>query len=150
MSDLRAGLGPAIVSAVALIAVVHAELRPRDAGHEARTDSRRATPGVVALLDGLAVGERIAGWEVLQIDGPRDGVVYIELGRDHLIFPLMVARVGTLPELPPLQTERYAIYHGHAHPPDASIPDGALRAISHGIARRIRSTEGHLPVPAGM
>jgi hypothetical protein len=151
MSDPRAGLGPAIVALLALGAVVHAELRPAERPSDpAREHHPHATPGALALLGGLAVGERIAGWEVLGIDGPRHEVLRIDLGRDRQRFAIVVARLGTLPERPPVQTDQYAIYYGHAHPPGSSIPDGAVRAITHAFARRIGATEHEVPVPAGL
>jgi hypothetical protein len=105
---------------------------------------------VVALLGGLEIGERIAGWEVLGFDGPREDAVRIELGRDQQRFAIMVARLGVRPELPPVTTERYAVYYGHAHPPETRIPDGAIRAVTHAFGRRIRGTEHDVPVPAGL
>jgi len=100
-----------------------------------------------ALLGGLAVGERLVGWTVQALDGPTDGVVRIDLGRDDVRFALMVSVVGSRPEPPPVRTERYAIYYGHAHPPDIALPAGTIRATTHALARRLRDHEAEVVVP---
>lgn len=152
MTGRRAGLGPAIVAALAVAALVHGELRPPPVADTdaAATREPEATRGALALLDGLAKGDTMAGWTVLGIDGPRDEAIRIDFGRDEIRFSVMVMRLGAVPQTPPVQTDRYAIYYGHAQPADTPIPTGAVRAITHGIERRIRNTEHDVPVPAGL
>ncbi len=93
------------------------------------------------LLGGLREGDRIAGWTVLGLSRPDDEVLRIDFGRDAVRFAVDVTLLGAKPELPPSQTDRYAIYYGHAHPEGTRIPDGAIRAITAEIARRIHQNE---------
>jgi hypothetical protein len=99
------------------------------------------------LLGELEVGDQIMGWTVQALDGPTDGMLRIDVGRDRVRFALMVATIGSRPQAPPLQTQRYAIFYGHAHPPETSLPDGTIRATTHALARRIRAHELELEVP---
>ena len=149
-TDWRSGLGPALVAALGVVLVVHAELRPPASVAGDAGEGPRATPGVVALLGGLVPGERVAGWEVVSIEGPKGESVRIVFGHGGQRFSIVVVRLGTLAQQAPVQTDRYAIYYGHAEPPDRPVPDGAVRAITHAIARRLRATEHELPVPAGL
>lgn len=100
-----------------------------------------------ALLGGLTVGERITGWTVQALDGPHDGMLRIDLGRDQARFALMVAAKDARPEAPPVATQRYAIFYGHVHPPDLSLPEGTIRATTHALARRIEAHEATVVVP---
>jgi hypothetical protein len=140
------------VVVLALVALVHGELRPAavDDADAMVPRAPEATPGAVALLGGLAAGDAVAGWTVLGIDGPRDERIRIDLGRDGVRFAIMVMRLGAIPRTPPVQTDRYAIYYGHGQPADTTIPAGAVRAITHQIARRIRTVEADVPVPVGL
>jgi hypothetical protein len=87
---------------------------------------------------------------VLGVRGPVDGMILVDLGRDGLRFSVMVTRLEARTERPLVKTDRYAIYAGHADPPGTRIPEGAIRAITHKLARRIGETEHELPLPAGM
>lgn len=121
----------AIVAVVCIALAVHAELeRP---GSD--------PPAVVAIeridaLD-LAVGQSIAGWRVVALAGTIDHELRIELARDDVRFAVVVTPMGARPENPPVQTATHAIYYGHAQPSTARIPDGAVRAITADIARRL-------------
>lgn len=99
------------------------------------------------LLGGLEVGDQLVGWTVQSLDGPHDGVLRIDVGRDRVRFALMVAARERLPQSPPLSTERYAIYYGHAVPPEITLPDNTIRATTHALARRIRAHEATVEVP---
>ena len=87
------------------------------------------------------------GWTVQAIDGPHEGMVRVDLGRDDVRFALMVAAKDARPEAPPVATERYAIFYGHVHPPGTSLPDNTIRATTHALARRIRAHEATVDVP---
>jgi hypothetical protein len=153
MSRSLAGPGLAVVLGLVVVGVVVASSSPAEPDAQVNPDGvewKGPTPAALTLLGELEIGEHIGGWEVLGIEGPMNGEIRVELGRDHQRFSIMVARLGTRPEKPPVKTEQYAIYYGHAHPPDTSIPDGAIRAITHALARRVSATEHELPVPEGM
>lgn len=106
-----------------------------------------AVAEVRALLGDLQEGERLVGWTVEAIDGPRDGVIRVHVRRDRVGFALMVAKKGRLPQPAPVETEAHAIYYGHVDPPDTRLPDGTIRATTHALANRIRAAEGEVSVP---
>jgi hypothetical protein len=118
---------------------------------EARGDApvtrAQLSDGARALLGELAVGEHLMGWTVEALDGPRDGMLRIDLGRDDVRFALLVARKGTRAEAAPLETERYAIFYGHVHPPETTLSDDTIHATTHALARRIRAHEATVDVP---
>ncbi|MCX4241958.1 hypothetical protein [Paraliomyxa miuraensis] len=126
---------------VAWVDPVKRQAQAQDARAPRITDEGRA------LLGGLAEGERLMGWTVQALDGPRDGLLHIELGRDQVGFALMVATKGTRAESAPVETERYVIFYGHVHPPETILPDGTIRATTHALARRIRAQEATVVVP---
>ena len=142
MADrLRAAAPPAVLAVLCLALAIAAELG-RD---EPARPTTHALPTLDAqaaeLLDGLRVGERIAGWTVITLAGPHERAIDIGLERDGQRFVVTIAPMGARPENPALQTERYAIYYGHATPPDRKVPDGAVRAITAALARRITRHE---------
>ncbi len=140
---------PALVVLLCAAGLVIARVAP--VASRAELERARSQPEVSeagrALVGGLSVGDRIVGWDVLAIDGPRDGVLRVDLGRDGVRFALMVAAQGHLPHAAPVQTERHVIYYGHAHPPGTRLPDGTIRATTHSLARRVRANEGEIEVP---
>jgi hypothetical protein len=109
------------------------------------------TPQVTAeaheLLGELAVGEKLMGWTVLALDGPRDGQLRVDLARDEVRFSLVVAAKGTRAEPAPVETERYVIFYGYVYPAETKLPDGTIRATTHALARRIRAREATVTVP---
>jgi hypothetical protein len=146
LRDARAW-APALVCAVCLLGLGLAYLDPA---------ARKPAPGPVeprisdearALLDGLAVGESLMGWTVHALDGPREGVLRIEVGRDDVRFALLVARKGTRAEAAPVETERYVIFYGYVYPPKTTLPEGTIRATTHALARRVRAHEASVEVP---
>jgi phytoene dehydrogenase-like protein len=68
--------------------------------------------------------------------------IRIDLVHGETGFSLTVAPLGALPQSPPVQTERFAIYYGHAKPSGVELPRGGVRAVLHGIKRRIAEHEG--------
>lgn len=105
-----------------------------------------ASPAARTLLGDLGEGDNLVGWTVLSVDGPRDGVVRVDLGRDRVRFALMVARKGTQPQAAPLETERYCIFYGHADPPETRLPANTIRATTNALAHRIRAHEATVEV----
>lgn len=150
MSALRSSRAwaPGLVLLACGVGLALAHLNPVEPSVE--TQVRRA-PEISdegrALLGGLREGERLMGWTVQALDGPHDGMLRIDLARDDVRFALMVVATGRRAESPPLSTERYAIFYGHAHPPEVTLPDGTIRATTHALARRIRANEATVTVP---
>ncbi|MCA9704587.1 MAG: hypothetical protein KDK70_01920 [Myxococcales bacterium] len=139
---------PALVAAVCLGGLLLSSLDPVSPPPEvAEPRESRLDDQARALLGGLTVGDRIMGWTVQALDGPTEGVLRIDLGRDQVRFALMVDAVGARPEPPPVRTERYAIFYGHVQPPDTALPEGTIRATTHALARRLRAHEHDVVVP---
>lgn len=131
MSRAQALPSAAIALACAVAAVhAHATRPPmdRDPAEE---------PAAIAEAIGLHAGDRIAGWTVRALSGSPDTELRIELERDGLRFSVMVTPMGARAENPPAQSQRHAIYYGHAQPTGTRIPDGAVRAITADVARRL-------------
>jgi hypothetical protein len=138
---------PAIVCLLCLLGLGLSHVSPAERGEAPASRAPRLSDEARALLGELAVGERLMGWTVQAVDGPRDGVLRIDLARDDVRFALMVAKKGTRAEAAPVETERYLVYYGHVHPPETTLPDGTIRATTHALARRIRAHEAGLDVP---
>lgn len=144
--SVRAALPAAVLALACGIGALVAELS-REEPAATQSHVPAITPRAVALLDGLHVGERIVGWTVIALDGPHERAIDVGLERDGQRFVVTIAPMGARPENPALQTDRYAIYYGHAVPPGTSIPDGAVRAITAALARRIAKHEADIPEP---
>jgi hypothetical protein len=114
------------------IAAVHAH-----ATRPAKDRDPEGEPAPIAEAIGLHAGDRIAGWTVRALSGSPDTELRIELERDSLRFAVMVTPMGARPENPPAQSQHHAIYYGHAQPSGTRIPDGAVRAITADVARRL-------------
>lgn len=106
-----------------------------------------APPEAFALLDDLEIGEKLAGWTVLGLTGPRDGALQLDVARDDIRFSITVAARGAVQFPAPRTTARYDLYYGHPHPRGTEIPDNAIRAIMAGIERRVRRNEADVVVP---
>ncbi len=130
-------LPAAAIACACAIAAIHA--------HATRSpterDPQREPVVAVAEALGLHAGDRIAGWTVRALSGSSDTELRIELERDGLRFSVMVTPMGARPENPPAQSQHHAIYYGHAQPSGTRIPDGAVRAITADIARRLDARE---------
>jgi hypothetical protein len=131
-------LGPFAVAVVCGAGAVAVSLRPSTPEPaSASAPSDRA----IALLDGLRPGDRVAGWTVLGIDGPREESIQIDYSHADVRFAITITPLGTVVDSPPMHTDLYAIYYGHAHPQGATIPPAAVRALLADTARRLRKTE---------
>jgi hypothetical protein len=124
---------PSIAIAVACtVAAVHAHATRVPAEKDPAT---APTPSTEAL--GLRAGDRIAGWTIRALAGSPDTELRIDLDRDGVRFAVTIAPLGARPENPPAQSQRHAIYHGHAQPTGTRIPEGAIRAITAELVRRL-------------
>jgi hypothetical protein len=140
---MRNAAPPALLALVCAIGAVHAELSRDEV--EVAAPAPTVAPQVVELLDGLRVGDRVAGWTVIELVGPRERAIDIGFERDAQRFVVTITPMGARPEHPAMQTDRYAIYYGHAVPADRAIPDGAVRAITAALSRRIAKHESDVP-----
>ncbi len=130
---LRDTLPAAMIAAACAVATVVIAARAPDGASTRREPAATPAP----LLDGLRVGDRIAGWTVTGIDPTRDGGLDVTVARDGMAFALAVVPLGVRPEPPPFAGDTHAIYYGHARPPGTQIPAGALRAITADLLRRL-------------
>jgi hypothetical protein len=138
--------GPALLLTLLCIAGVLDRLGSPPAA--TRAEERAPAPAeAIALLDGLVVGEKLAGWTVLGITGPSDNALHIDVARDETRFTVSIAPLGAMEHRPPRSTEHYALYYGHPHPKNTSIPENTIRAILAGVERRVRRNERTISVP---
>lgn len=133
MSRALPSAAPAAAIAIAALVLI-AIAPPRQ---PAPAPAVATTPVDTHVLDGLTVGDRIAGWSVAAITATADGGLDVTMQRDELRFVYAVVPLGARPENPPFQSEAYAIYYGHATPAGREIPAGALRATSADLLRRL-------------
>lgn len=140
MKRTRAFVGPAAVAVSCVLGIVYAQAVPtrRD---EPVAPASPPTEQAIAMLGGLHPGDTLVGWTVLGIDGPHEGKVRVDLGRDAVRFSITVAPLGTELQSAPLSTDAHALYYGHPHPRGTSLPPGAVRALLHRIADRVRAHE---------
>lgn len=137
---------PALLSLACVVGVVERLVDPPEI--EVRAGQRPpASPEAFALLDGLELGETLAGWTVLGVTGPIDHALHLDVARDELRFTITIAARGAAPFASPRSTERYDLYYGHPHPRGTEIPENAVRAIMAGVERRVRRNEAEVEVP---
>ena len=138
--------GPALL--LTLLCVIGVVERLGSPAPATRAEDRvPASPEALALLDGLAPGELLAGWTVLGITGPSEGALHIDVARDEVRFTVSVAPQGVLEYRAPRSTARFDLFYGHPHPEDTEIPENAIRAILAGVERRVRRNEASVTVP---
>ncbi len=138
--------GPAAaLSLVCLVGVTERLLAPPPETERAGQRTP-APPEAFALLDGLEVGEVLAGWTVLGLTGPDGGALRLDVARDDVRFSITVAARGAVEYPSSRTTERYDLYYGHPHPRGAEIPENAIRAVMAGIERRVRRNEATVEV----
>jgi len=136
---------PVLLTLACLVGVVERLLAPPVPAERA-AERTPAPPEAIALLGGLALGEKLAGWTVLGVTGPTDGALRIDVGRDEIRFSITVTALGAGDYAAPRSTERYDLFYGHPHPRGTQIPELAVRAILAGVERRIRRNEADVTV----
>jgi hypothetical protein len=129
--NLRDAMGPGLVAVACATATVAYATRP----------DPPAVPSIGAvahpLLGGLTVGDRVAGWNVIELVGRGPGAVDVRYERDGVEFVLSAVPLGEGPSNPPFSSQTHAIFYGHARPTDAAVPSGGLRAVSADLIRRL-------------
>lgn len=139
--------GPPAVLSIVCIVGVGERLRAGPPEPERAGQRAPAPPEAFALLDGLAIGETLAGWTVLGLSGPNDGALRLDIARDNVRFSITIAARGAVEYPAPRTTALYDLYYGHPHPRGVEIPDNAIRAIMAGVERRVRRNESDVAVP---
>jgi hypothetical protein len=100
-----------------------------------------ALPADVALLDGLKVGDELGGWKVAAITRSSvmdmNGALAVWLEKAPATFIIWITDKGAKRKLPPLETERHAIYYGALLNAAGTNIQGAVDAV----AARVRTSE---------
>ena len=105
---------------------------------------------VLALLDGLKVGDELGGVRVLAIEAPVQGIVHVEVGTETKAFSVGIGVSGSGGDKrPPVTTDLYEIGYGHVRG-EGELPPEALRNTAEAVAERIRRTEHRVPRPQNM
>ncbi|MDI1435165.1 hypothetical protein [Polyangium sorediatum] len=107
-------------------------------------------PALVALLDGLTVGNEVNGWKVVNFYPTNESVVWVELQKGEIFFSVGIGPKGTGKPPPPIQTESYEVGYGMPKPRDAGIPAQEMTAAAEQVAARIRKREKEVPRPKGL
>lgn len=144
-----------VAGAVALVALYFAGSRSEStdqsptasASPSGLPPSHPGPADLIALLDGLRVGDDVSGWKVHSIDPPADGVAWVSMRRDDAVFGVGIVRKGTSKAPPPIVLDAYEIGYGRV---TSGLPGDAMAGVAQAIADRVRKTEKSVPVPAGM
>lgn len=106
------------------------------------------TAEALAVLNGLAVGGEVAGFEIARIAGPSDRRITIELRRGETGMRVWIMRRGAGEFAPPQRTSRFDLFYGPPPPGIEAAPEDDQRVALTAIAERIDA--GAAAVPAGM
>lgn len=146
---LRAVWVPAAVVVLACVdlAVRHSpDGAPGSSPREVRKEVPLAGPDVIALLDGLTVGDVLGDSQVERIHAPHERQVRIVLHRAGRSWSLWVAlRDGDAGPHAPRETVRYALFYENIE-----VEPAVLTATLDALAARLERTEQGVPVPAGL
>ena len=117
-------------------------------GSASSTPPVPASPEVIALLDGLKVGDDVAGWKVTFIFLPSSGPKTVTIGfeKAETRFSVSVAADGSLQFQTTYTTEKYALFYPTIDEGDAGTPEDKL-AVVKAIQARVAKTEKTIPKP---
>jgi hypothetical protein len=107
-------------------------------------------PALVALLDGLTVGEEVNGWKVVNFYRPQNGVAWVELQKGETFFSVGIGAKGSGKPPPPFMTQGYEVGYGMVRPRGTGISGSEMSAVAEAIAGRIRKREGAVATPGGL
>lgn len=139
---------------VLAVPAVYLGLRQRNPGQDPATSAihRPDVPGggvETAFLDGMKVGDEVAGFRVAFVGAPRDdGLMLIEFEQNGTFARIVVGLLSAEP-LPPAATAKYAVYFERVHDKQQATPEQASR-LADAVASRIRKGEEKVPAPSGL
>jgi hypothetical protein len=107
-----------------------------------------AGPRVLELFDGLKPGDALGSASVERIYAPRNGRIDLAIRMGQGTGSLSVALPGDGP-LPPVTTEKYAVFWGNGSSPPP-MPQDAMMQACEALAERIRKREKDVPPPVGL
>lgn len=100
------------------------------------------------LLSGLKPGDAIGEWTV-------DSLGFTKTANDAPQLEIVFARKGSFVSVyvgrrentvgAPIETQRYAVSHGHVRAEGEPIPDGSSAQLAEKLAERIRANEATAP-----
>ncbi|MBK9260923.1 MAG: hypothetical protein IPM54_14030 [Polyangiaceae bacterium] len=99
------------------------------------------TNEVLALVDGLDVGQNLADFSVTHIRCLEPKGVEIDLHRGSTPLALMVVTRGKLPHRSPRQTLRHDLFYTRTTPPDAPPTQKEIDALLMLLATRVEQAE---------
>jgi hypothetical protein len=107
-------------------------------------------PAILVLLDGVAPGDDLLGWKVVNFYGPHGGTDWIELQKGELFFSVGVRPKGASASIPPFTTELYEIIYGMVRPRGAAVPQQEMSAVAEEVSKRVERREKSAARPAGL
>lgn len=107
-------------------------------------------PGTRTLLDGIGVGDSVAGWRIDRTRLVKGKRLAIEVRHGKTGFTIWIVRKGIDKRTAPRQTDRYDLYFGQRVNYGGPVPPGAEAKVLDAIAARLKRTGDKVPVPAGM
>lgn len=115
---------PALILALAIGRIVAGDPFAKAAESEARSEAPPpVTDEARAVLDGLALGDRVAGLEVERIAGPEDHAIVVELGDGHRGMRAWITRAGARGDSAPRRTAGFDLFYGPPSPGRERVPD---------------------------
>lgn len=147
-------LALAIASAGAVCCNANPQQQAPSPGPSGSAVTYRAMPApagaeIIALLDGLSVGQKIGGVSVAAI-GAIDsrGTIPAVIEQGGAISMIVVAARTETP-VPPVNTVSYSVFYERFDSRNG-VPQAQLMDALRDIAARLTNTEKKLPVPAGL
>ncbi len=105
---------------------------------------------LAALLDGLALGNELEGWKIVNFWSTNEKIVWIEFGKDQSFFSVGLGARGKGNPPPPIQTELYEVGFGMVRPKGATLPQDVPPRIAEQVAARIRKREKEVARPSAL
>jgi membrane-associated protease RseP (regulator of RpoE activity) len=110
-----------------------------------------AAPDVIALLDGLQVGDKLGPCEVSELQGVKDGRARVVAKKDDTPVTLEIVRLGEKGPTPPATTEQYGVFYKISRGElSEQLPIAVIEGAAKALAKRLEKTERTVPPPAGM
>lgn len=150
---LRRAAAPLLLTmAAALATLLPVRPAPGRGGEDRSEDAPPATPEVLALLDGLRVGDALGDFRVRRIAAPTPSgrVIAVDLENAGMELTITIARRDALPHRAPRRTARYDLFYGSPRPAGRTLAFEAIAPLLEALAARIARVEERAPTPAGM
>jgi hypothetical protein len=114
-----------------------------------KPETRLAGPEARALLGGLKAGDKLGPTEVVEIYGPLQGRIKLEVKQGAALGLIEIAVLGDGPP-PPVTTNQYGVFWGTASDKAPKIDQKVLQEVCDATAARIKEHETKVAQPPGM